>query len=82
MFTFLKYFIFILILISLGLSYLLYTSFGNQHIYHFAGYKLSQKAGLKIEVKSIDIHEYPEVIVEMNVERKAKLIFTGKPKDP
>ena len=78
MFTFLKYFIFTLILVSLGLSYLLYTSFGNQHIYHFAGYKLSQKAGLKIEVKSIDIHEYPQVIVEMNVERKAKLIFTGE----
>ncbi|PHS41292.1 MAG: hypothetical protein COB07_02140 [Sulfurovum sp.] len=77
MFTFLKYFIFILILISLGLSYLLYTSSGNQYIYHFAGYKLSQKSGLKIEVKSINIREYPEVIVEMNVERKAKLIFTG-----
>jgi len=78
MFTFLKYFIFILILISLLFSYLLYTSFGNQHIYHFAGYKLSQKAGLSIKVKSINIREYPQVVVEMNVERKAKLIFTGE----
>lgn len=78
MFRFLKYFILISILISLTLSYLLYTSFGNQHIYHFAGYKLSQKSGLRIEVKSINIREYPEVIVEMNVERKAKLILTGE----
>ena len=78
MFTFLKYFILILLLISLGLFYLLYTSFGNQHIYNLAGYTLSEKAGLKIEVKSINIREYPEVIVEMNVERKAKLIFTGE----
>ncbi len=75
---FLYYSIFILILISLGLSYLFYTSFGNRHIYNFASYKLSQKADLRIEVKSIDIREYPQVVVEMNVERKAKLIFTGK----
>jgi len=78
---FLYYFIFILILISLGLSYLLYTSFGNQHLYDLAGYKLSQKSGLHIEVKSINIRDYPQVIVEMNVERKAKLIFTGNLND-
>jgi len=78
MFTFFKYFIFIVILLSLGLTYLLYTSFGNQKIYRFAGYILSQKAGLLVEVKSINIREYPKVIIEMNVERKAKLIFTGE----
>ena len=75
---FLYYSIFILILISLALSYLFYTSSGNRHIYNFASYTLSQKADLRIEVKAIDIREYPKVVVEMNVERKAKLIFTGK----
>jgi hypothetical protein len=74
---FLYYFIVILLLISLSLSYLLYTSFGNRHLYDFASYTLSKKADLRIEVKSIKLHEYPQVVVEMNVERKAKLIFTG-----
>lgn len=78
MFTFLKYFIFTLILISIGLSYLLYTSYGNQQLYDFASYKLSEKAGLEVEVKAIDIATYPQVVIEMNVEKKAKLIFTGE----
>jgi hypothetical protein len=75
--SFLYYFIVILILISLGFSYLLYTPSGNRYLYNFASYTLSQKADLRIEVKSIKLCEYPQVVVEMNVERKAKLIFTG-----
>ncbi len=76
--AFLKYFIYTLVFIFIGLYYLIYTSSGNAYIYHFASHKLSKKSGLDIEVKSIDINQYPHVVVEMNIEKKAKLILNGQ----
>ena len=81
MFTFLKYFIYSLIFISIALFYLLFTSLGNIHIYDFASYKLSQKSDMLIEVQSINIYDYPDVSVEMNIERKAKLTLNGEVND-
>ena len=36
-------------------------------MYHFASHKLSKKTGLEVEVKSIDLDQYPDVVVEMNI---------------
>ncbi len=50
---------------------------GNANVYSFVGDKLSQKAGLHVEVKSLDISDYPHVRMVMNIERKAKLTLWG-----
>ena len=81
MFTLFKYTINILIFISMVLLYLLYTPWGNSHIYSFASYKLSQKSDMLIEVQSINVYNYPDVNIEMNIERKAKLTLNGEVND-
>lgn len=75
--TFLKSLAYLIVFISIGLFYLFYTSLGNKHLYDLVSYTLSHKSNLKIEVKSIDLDQYPHVIVEMNIEKKAKLILNG-----
>ena len=75
--TFLKYFTFAGIVFFVTLLYLLYTPLGNKNIYDYASYALSKKSGLWVEVQSLDIHQFPQVIAEMNIERKAKLTLTG-----
>lgn len=75
--TFFKYLIFTFILFFTILFYLLYTPLGNKNIYDYASYSLSKKSGLWVEVKSIDIQQYPQITAEMNIEKKAKLILTG-----
>ena len=75
--TFLKYFISAFILLFITILYLLYTPLGNKNIYDYASYTLSKKSGLWVEVQSIELDQYPQIIVEMNIERKAKLTLTG-----
>ncbi|MFC2073381.1 hypothetical protein ACFLRS_00835 [Campylobacterota bacterium] len=75
--TFLKSLVYLIVFISIGLFYLFYTSLGNKHLYDLVSYTLSQKSDLRIEVKSIDLDQYPHVVVEMNIEKKAKLILNG-----
>ena len=77
MLNFLKYFIYILIFISLVLSYFLFTPWGQKNIYSFVGTKLSKKTDLQVEVKSINITHYPQVRIVLNIERKAKLTLWG-----
>ncbi len=75
--TFLKYFTFAVIVFFITILYLLYTPLGNKNIYDYASYALSKKSGLWVEVQSLDIHQFPQIIAEMNIERKAKLTLTG-----
>lgn len=75
--AFLKSLVYLIVFISIALFYLFYTSLGNKHLYDLVSYTLSQKSDLKIEVKSIDLDQYPHVVVEMNIEKKAKLILNG-----
>lgn len=75
--TFLKYVIFTVIVFFIIILYLLYTPLGNKNIYDYASYALSKKSGLWVEVQSIALHQYPQIIAEMNIERKAKLTLTG-----
>ncbi|MEA2047882.1 MAG: hypothetical protein U9O64_05475 [Campylobacterota bacterium] len=76
--TIFKYFTYTFILCSLLILYLLYTPQGNKSIYDYVSDLLSQKSGLQVEVKSIQLHHYSQVTTEMNIERKAKLILTGE----
>ncbi len=75
--TFLKYFIFAVIVFFITLLYLLFTPLGNKNIYDYASYTLSKKSGLWVEVQSLELHQFPQIIAEMNIERKAKLTLTG-----
>lgn len=77
MLSFLKYLIFILLFLSLLLFYFIYTPLGQSNLYSFISKKISKESGLFIEVKSIDITNYPQVNMSMNIERKAKLILNG-----
>jgi len=77
MLNFFKYFIYFLILLSIVLFYFLFTPLGHQNIYTFIGNKLSKKAEMFIEVRAIDVTQYPHVRIVMNIERKAKLTLLG-----
>ena len=75
--TFLKYFIFVIIVFSITNLYFIFTPLGNKNMYDYASYTLSKKSGLWVELQSIDLQHYPKIIAEMNIERKAKLTLTG-----
>jgi hypothetical protein len=77
MFNFFKYFIYTMILFSLLLFYLLFTPLGNKDLYNLISYKVSDKMGLEVIVKTIDISHFPNIVLKMNIEQKAKLILTG-----
>jgi len=77
MLYFFKYFIYLCILLSLLLFYFLFTPLGTANVYTFISHKLSQKADLNIDVKSIDITHYPHINIVMNIEHKAKLTLWG-----
>ncbi|CAA6828244.1 MAG: Unknown protein [uncultured Sulfurovum sp.] len=73
----LKYlFINIAIVISAVLL-LSYTPFGNALVYNYIGHQLSKKADLNITVESIDLHNYPIVDIDLDIEEKAKLSLHG-----
>jgi len=78
MLNFFKYLIYTLIFLSLVLFYFLFTPLGQQNIYDFIGEKLSKKTDLQVEVKTIDITQYPQVRIILNIEKKAKLTLWGK----
>ncbi len=75
--TLIKYIIFIIVFISLILFYFLYTPLGNQHIYSSVSYILTKKAGLDIDVESINIQQYPYLEADMLVEDKYNLKLKG-----
>lgn len=77
MLTLIKYIIFIIIFISLIFFYLFYTPLGNQQIYSSVSYMLTQKAGLDVDVESINIQNYPHLEADMIVEEKYKLNVKG-----
>ena len=75
--TFFKFFLPILISIILALYLMLNTSWGKQYLRNIASDKLSQKAGLKIIVESINLDKYPLIVAKMNIEKKAELTLKG-----
>lgn len=77
MLIFFKYLIYFLILISILLFYFIFTPLGNANIYALISDKLSKKAEMRIEVKSLDITHYPQIRIVMNLQRKAKLTLWG-----
>lgn len=77
MLSVIKYIVFIMILISLIFFYLFYTPLGNQQIYSSVSYVLTKKAGLDIDVESINIKQYPYLETDMIVEDKYNLKLKG-----
>jgi hypothetical protein len=75
--TLIKYSIFIIVLLSLILFYFLYTPLGNQQIYSSISYILTKKAGLDVDVESINIQQYPYLEADMLVEDKYNLKLKG-----
>ena len=75
--TLIKYIIFIIVLLSLILFYFLYTPLGNQQIYSSISYILTKKAGLDVNVESINIQQYPYLEADMLVEDKYNLKLKG-----
>jgi len=77
MIIFLRYSIYFSILLSFVLFYLIFTPLGNQNSYRYIGYLLSQKMNLDVEVKSINLVNYPLVTAQLTIEHKAQIIFDG-----
>ena len=75
--TLLKFFLLGILFIFLGLYYLFNTASGDQHLRNFASHTLSQKSGLNVVVTSIDLNQYPEIVIKMQIEKKAKITLTG-----
>ena len=77
MLSIIKYIVFIIIFISLILFYLFYTPLGNQQIYSSVSYVLTKKAGLDVDVESINIQKYPYLEADMIVEDNYNLKLKG-----
>jgi hypothetical protein len=75
--AFLKFFLLPFTFILVAIYLLLNTSTGKQYLRDIASQKLSEKSGLQVLVKSIDLTQYPTIIAVMNIEKKAKLTLTG-----
>lgn len=66
-----------MIFLSLVFFYLIFTPLGNKDLYDILSHKVSEQVGLEVIVKSINISHFPNMILEMNIEQKAKLILNG-----
>ncbi len=62
---------------SLILFYLLYTPLGNQQIYSSMSYILTKKAGLDVDVESLNIKRYPYLEADILLEDKYNLKLKG-----
>ena len=72
-----KYFIYFVFCISLASFYFVFTPHGNKTAYTLIGKQISKKAGLHIEVQYLNIRNYPQVHIVMNIQKKAKLTLWG-----
>jgi len=66
-----------MIFLSLVFFYIFFTQQGNKQFYNVISNKVSQEVGLEVIVKSIDISNFPDIVMEMNIEKKAKLVLNG-----
>ena len=66
-----------MIFFSLVFFYLFFTPLGNKDLYTLISHKISNKVGLEVMVESIDISQFPNITLEMYIEKKAKLILSG-----
>jgi hypothetical protein len=59
------------------LFYLLYTDSGQKNTYGLLSYYATKKAGLDVEVKTINLHQYPYVQAELLVEELYHIDIDG-----
>ncbi|MDQ7085293.1 MAG: hypothetical protein Q9M36_10360 [Sulfurovum sp.] len=68
----------LLLLVLLLLYYVFYTSLGTKQGYYMLSYILTAKNNVDIKVKSIDLHDYPQLSAKIIVERKYTFLLKGK----
>ncbi len=73
-----KSFFYLILLLTVVLTYIFFTSSGNRYLYDYLSHSFSQKTDLDVKVNAIDLRHFPKVIATMNVEHKANLIAVGK----
>jgi len=73
----LKYIIYTMIILSVIVYFILYTTTGRSLAYSYISYKASKESHLKIEVKSIELGGYPYIVSDILVEDKYNLNLKG-----
>lgn len=75
--NFFKYLGLLFLFILFVIFYLILTPSGNKYVYNFLSERLTDKTGIFVEIKSINLYNYPQVTTEVVVKRKAKVTLTG-----
>ncbi len=72
-----KYTIDFIILITLIFFYFLYTDHGQKNFYKLISSAATSKAGLDVDILSINMHQYPYIKADILVEEKYKVHLHG-----
>lgn len=72
-----KFFIYFIIVILALLFYLLYIPSGTANLYSYLSHLLSKKININVNITSINLHNYPFVVAEMHIKKRAKMKIHG-----
>jgi hypothetical protein len=75
--VFIKYFIWLLSLLSLVIYYLLGTTLGHNHLGYFLEKHYSKKLNNKLEILSLNIDNYPYIEAKIEINDRATLFLKG-----
>ncbi|MCK5855174.1 MAG: hypothetical protein KAG56_08125 [Sulfurovaceae bacterium] len=75
--TFFKYLFTLLLILSLSVYYLLFTSFGNEQINTYLSKYLSEKTQNEISIYDCDFTNYPHVEIAMKINKSSDFIVDG-----
>ena len=73
----LKYLLIAFIFIFIFISYLFFTNSGQKTVYNILSFVATHKAGVDIEVKHINLHQYPYVWADVIVEEQYVMHIDG-----
>ncbi len=69
--------VFILLLIVSIPIYFFYTEQGNKNFSKFISYSASKKAGFDVDIKSLNLNDYPYISADILVDQKYKVFIDG-----
>lgn len=75
--TLLKYLLISFVFIFVFISYLFFTNSGQKTVYNILSFMATHKAGVDIEVKHINLHQYPYVWADIVVEEQYVMHIDG-----
>ena len=76
--NFLKYTLFLLTLFLLTVFYFFNTNMGHENLKHFLENSLSEKTDNKIEVISLNLNHYPNLILELKINNTINVTLQGE----